>query len=511
MKKQILIWTWILVSSLSLRAQYYGGQRDGSAAGTRGVAPMASQSFYCNGGTADGYTSAVSALAAMSDQSVYCSGGNSDGYSQSSTSGYMFQGSLFCGGGNGDGACTMGSAVTPLGGQANYCSGGNGDGFTVLAAGPFFMSSQVVYCSGGNGDGYGYSSAAGAMFNSSVYCSGGNGDGYSSLSGSGALGGQSVYCYGGNGDGYGSLAMPADTLGNGIWKGITSTSWTTASNWTNNAVPDINTNVTIPPFVPFYPELNNILAVNYSTGTYKCKSLFIEPGAQITNTGALNIGGQMIVAGTYIATNNSTNSQNVFSGGTLALLPMGVIRLGNQSTGPAYCDLKINNGGTLSISGGILEVDDQLNLMNGGTFNMTGGYVFIHMFGEGSAYSASAPGTFYVQSTAAGTVSGGIIRVAGKTTSGSYSSVSVNSPSFGFTGDAALLMTNGISETRYDTEIRTVSGANLQHLLINKPEKTVSIATDATINGKVKIYPDSRLQINTGVTVTVADSVVLYP
>jgi hypothetical protein len=132
-------------------------------------------------------------------------------------------------------------------------------------------------------------------------------------------------------------------------------------------------------------------------------------------------------------------------------------------------------------------------------------------YGEGSNYGSSYPATFYIQSGASGTISGGVIRVCGKTTSGSYCAVSLNSATFDFTGDASLLMTNGISETKYDTEIRTVSGADLKHLLINKPDKTVSISTNAMINGKVKIYPDSKLQINQGVTVTVADSVILYP
>jgi hypothetical protein len=200
---------------------------------------------------------------------------------------------------------------------------------------------QSAYCSGGNGECYAQAGMTPVcLFDQSLYCSGGGADGYSSDQFNGAMFSHASYCSGGDGNGYKSIAMPADTLGNVIWKGIINASWTNASNWTNNVVPDINTDVTIPPFVPFYPALTNILAVNYSTGTYKCKSLF--------------------------------------SGGTLSLLPMGTIKLGNQSSGPAYCDLKINNGGTLNISGGTLEIDDQLNLMSGGTFNMTGGCLFVH-------------------------------------------------------------------------------------------------------------------------------------
>jgi hypothetical protein len=66
------------------------------------------------------------------------------------------------------------------------------------------------------------------------------------------------------------------TRGAGItWIGVTSTAWTTASNWSNGAVPNAGADITIPAGTPFSP-----LIANGVTGN--CKSMKVNTGATVT-------------------------------------------------------------------------------------------------------------------------------------------------------------------------------------------------------------------------------------
>jgi len=395
-------------------------------------------------------------------------------------------------------------------GRAQF-NGGTADGFHASAPAFGPVNDQSVYCIGGNGDGFTFSSPAWVWFGDQpAYCSGGDGDGSGRfLTGVILLSDQPSYCSGGNSDGATNYPTAQIALGNGIWKGTTNTSWTEASNWTNAVIPDISINVLIPSTCPFYPSLTSTLAVNYSTGVYRCRGMVIESGGQLTTTTSLNLGGQMVISGSYTANNNSSNTFNIFSGGTLTLNPDCFVKVGNQSSGTGYSDLRVMNGGTLQISGGTLEVDDQLQFFAGSTFAMTAGSVFAHKFGEGSSYEDRARGNLYAENGATGSISGGIIYVCGKQSADIYHAVNINSPDFYFTGTSSLVMTNGISSNHYDADIYTIPGADLMNLTISKTGATVQIISDASINGDLRISPDAHLQVAPGVTVEVADSVIM--
>ena len=68
----------------------------------------------------------------------------------------------------------------------------------------------------------------------------------------------------------------------GLWNGGTSTDWNTASNWNDGQVPAETADVVIPGGRPNYPLLNGNLYINSSSGTYHCKSLVIQNGAEIS-------------------------------------------------------------------------------------------------------------------------------------------------------------------------------------------------------------------------------------
>ncbi|MEP7143679.1 MAG: hypothetical protein ABI707_12445 [Ferruginibacter sp.] len=63
--------------------------------------------------------------------------------------------------------------------------------------------------------------------------------------------------------------------GGNTWTGVTSTAWTTASNWSKGAVPVASDNITIPAGTPFSP-----LIANGVTGN--CKSMNVNTGSIVT-------------------------------------------------------------------------------------------------------------------------------------------------------------------------------------------------------------------------------------
>jgi hypothetical protein len=296
------------------------------------------------------------------------------------------------------------------------------------------------------------------------------------------------------------VSLPLDSLGNGIWTGTVSTDWNTPGNWANHVVPTVSDAVHIPTGCVYYPMLTAGLSINNTNLAHHCRSLEIAEGAQISSSNAaLSVYGRMVVSGDYTATNNTNLAQNIFSGGSLQILDDGIVRFGNQSTGSGLSDLTVLAGGTLEISGGVLEIDDQLNIA--GTFNMSGGYVFAHKYGDGSPVTAIS-GPFVVSPGASGNVSGGIIRVCGKD-GGSQAAIALNDTDFSFTGPSALMVSNGISAIRSDATMKTAGGMQLRNLVISKPGYQVKIASDLVINGLLSVAQNASLMITDGAAVQV--------
>jgi hypothetical protein len=311
---------------------------------------------------------------------------------------------------------------------------------------------------------------------------------------------RAIYCSGGNRDGYFSLPMLKDSLGRGTWRGTLSNSWDVAGNWTYDLIPTVNDHVFIPAGCVNYPYLTSGLSINDISQTYKCKTLDIEAGAQMaTSNSNLSVYGRMTVAGNYTATNNVNLAQNIYSGGSLQILNEGIVRFGNQSSGSGLSDLNILPGGKLEVAGGVLEIDDQLNI--GGSFNMTGGYVFAHKYGNGSSITAIS-GPFVVSPGASGNISGGIIRVCGKD-GGNLPAIALNDPDFDFTGSSILLVTNGVSATRSDPAIKTVNGSEFHNLWVMKTGFNTILSSDMVINGQVFVSEGASLLVQDGNTVFV--------
>jgi PKD repeat protein len=100
----------------------------------------------------------------------------------------------------------------------------------------------------------------------------------------------------------------------GLWTGITSSDWNTASNWNNYIVPSNSTNVTLPASAPYWPSLTGdmIMGIKCSNLTLSANSLLTSSGNFIVNPGdtlTFNGSGTLQVGGNW-------NDYGVFNSGT---------------------------------------------------------------------------------------------------------------------------------------------------------------------------------------------------
>jgi len=144
------------------------------------------------------------------------------------------------------------------------------------------------------------------------------------------------------------------------WTGATSTNWNTASNWTCNTVPNINSNVTIPNGLSNYPLLE-------SGAEGLCKDISIANSASLdvlNNT--LNISGNIANDGNFLAENGTIT----LKGTSMQNIPSNTFDFNNVR------NLIINNtsgatlNGSLEITGyvlaktGNLTITDNLTLLS---------------------------------------------------------------------------------------------------------------------------------------------------
>ncbi len=131
------------------------------------------------------------------------------------------------------------------------------------------------------------------------------------------------------------------------WTGATSTSWTTASNWTNATVPDALAAVTIPSGTPFQPTISSSVTI---------KKIKINSGATLTNNNTLNISDSLTVDGTL-----SGSGTVVMNGGV------------NQVISGATAPIIFNN---LTISNTVFNVITNNNINVNGTLTVNANATF---------------------------------------------------------------------------------------------------------------------------------------
>jgi len=486
---------------------YYcsGGDGDGHGTSESLTITLNDQILYCSGGDGDGHAMVASLPIVMIEQSPYCSGGDGDGYHSAGVDTIINIQEFYCSGGNGDGFSSSAFSST-LNIQDFYCSGGDGDGYGMFWA-DTIVNIQDFYCSGGYGDGHAFSISPPSSINDqSIYCSGGDGDGYIMAADSLVINIQNFYCSGGAGDGYSSMFGAVLPLGVGLWTGLVSTAWYTATNWQHDIIPGISNNVTIPAGCPNYPDVGMAMGIDTTLGFVRCHGLDIQNGGSFDHTGALYLNGVMTVSGAYTATIGGFNSHRIFKRGNLSILATGVMIVGNLTVAPAMADMVIYDGGEVSIHGGTLIIDDKLWLRSGGSLTMTDGELIAHKYGIGSAIMAQNPGFFYVEAGALGGISGGNFRICGYDNDGPphippYSMV-INEPGFDFTGSSTIHIQHGIDANHHNMSVSVVDGVHFQNLIINKAYRSVFIRGNLFIDGDLTLEENSTLEIEPGYTVT---------
>lgn len=149
----------------------------------------------------------------------------------------------------------------------------------------------------------------------------------------------------------------------GLWTGITSTDWNTASNWHNYLIPDNTTSVQIPGSAPNWPLFDGDLVL----GT-QCKNMTIAGSSQITVTGNFTIGPGSILtftgSGTLKAGGNWTDL-GTFTPGTGTIdftgsIPGTIISVGSPPVREPFYNLKVTKIGpaSLTIPGTIIVSGD---------------------------------------------------------------------------------------------------------------------------------------------------------
>ena len=143
----------------------------------------------------------------------------------------------------------------------------------------------------------------------------------------------------------------------GKWVGSESSQWSDPDNWDDHKVPTQITDVVLPESCPNYPELSESLSVNSSEGTYRCRTLKLEPGAMLT-THATVISYSIISLdqATWLHTANQINSFQIKSGGQL-IISHSQLTLG-QSSSPL-------SGLIVNSSGELLADNSQIKIYNG--------------------------------------------------------------------------------------------------------------------------------------------------
>lgn len=116
----------------------------------------------------------------------------------------------------------------------------------------------------------------------------------------------------------------------GRWDGSVSTSWSTGGNWGFDIVPTSTIDAVIPAGCPNYPVLAGSLTVNSAAGTYDCKSLTIDDGANLSfstssilyNYGTVAVDGKLSIGDDY---RGFASSLLVMTGDSIKLGTVGAV------------------------------------------------------------------------------------------------------------------------------------------------------------------------------------------
>lgn len=153
---------------------------------------------------------------------------------------------------------------------------------------------------------------------------GGSSDGFSNSTLANA---KSIY-FGGSKDGY---ATDSKILSY-VWTGNIGTGWNVTGNWLNGIIPDINSNVVIPPGAINFPAINaGLMSIGQdpNSGLYLCKQILVRSGAEITFrvNAFLENYGDFEVRGSVYVLNSAIDAVQNLNGGLITVKNGGSLNL----------------------------------------------------------------------------------------------------------------------------------------------------------------------------------------
>ncbi len=251
------------------------------------------------------------------------------------------------------------------------------------------------------------------------------------------------------------------------WKGVTSTLWKTASNWTNG-VPTAITDVTIGDanftglFQPTISTSSTCRALQVGGGT-KASTLTVSKNLTITgnltvssngtitqNKSTITIQGNWLNSGTY--TGNNTNAIVSFGGVAQSL---------GGSTATIFRKLKINAGSTVTLGTNISASGSSNYIYVYGTLNP----------GQSPTYTVTAASTFRVYS-------GAVLKVNAATFTANYAPTLTL-----YTGSIIDYSSTTVNQTIYSITYSTlkISGTTTKSLAANLPSLSSSTSAEGNI------------------------------
>lgn len=256
------------------------------------------------------------------------------------------------------------------------------------------------------------------------------------------------------------LTLANSQNGTATWNGSVSTSWTTAANWTPNAVPSDATNVIIPDAATtnFDPILNPTTTIG---------TLTIEAGG-ILNSPA---GGEFFITGTQGAWINkgtfNPSTGNVTFNATAADATIAGITTFNNLTIASGAVLRALNNNTINLTGTFTKTGSFIAGSVHNTFNYAGSnQTIVIPNGNGAYHNLTISGT------------GAIVPTTLSVTGDLRTNAAVN-----FAGTTVNL--NGV-----DVENQIIGGTvspTFNNLTINKINGNVNLTVDANVSGTLTL------------------------
>lgn len=160
----------------------------------------------------------------------------------------------------------------------------------------------------------------------------------------------------------------------GYWIGVVSTDWFDPDNWCA-PIPDATTDVFIPSSAPNMPEIATLIA--------ECRDLNIASGGSLNIvSGQLDLYGNIVNDGTYTHT-----------GGRLVVTGSAAQSFGGATPGLTVENMTMNNAAGLTLSSGILTVNDNLTMTAG---LITTGSSEVRIVGDGGSEITSHSAASYI-------------------------------------------------------------------------------------------------------------------